>query len=299
MSQGILIGKSASLAVGVGVGPIEEKCQALATRVAPLITYAFGIVGRVRENKGKRQVRNSLLPPNDNKLDLLHVTDATEAHGLRDVELVKSVSDKPFDLLRPSARHHSLFKAQARNTADPEKGKYTLIRDAEDFQPGTLDKPLPCFGCGIGWFSLSVSQIRHHLHTPLCPSTKAKGKLKWEREITYAFGIVGRVRENKGKRQVRNSLLPPNDNKLDLLHVTDATEAHGLRDVELVKSVSDKPFDLLRPSARHHSLFKAQARNTADPEKGKYTLIRDAEDFQPGTLDKPLPCFGCGIGWFS
>ncbi|KAI8565386.1 hypothetical protein RHMOL_Rhmol03G0254800 [Rhododendron molle] len=118
-------------------------------------------------------------------------------------------------------------------------------------------------------------------------------------QITYAFGIVGRVRENKGKRQVRNSLLPPNDSKLDLLHVTDATEALGLKDVELVKSVSDKPFDLLRPSARHHSLFKAQARNTADPEKGKYTLIRDAEDFQPGTLDKPLPCFGCGIGWFS
>ncbi|KAF7148547.1 hypothetical protein RHSIM_Rhsim03G0231100 [Rhododendron simsii] len=97
--------------------------------------------GRVRENKGKRQVRNSLVPPNDNKLDLLHVTDATEAHGLRDVELVKSVSDKPFDLLRPSARHHSLFKAQARNTADPEKGKYTLIRDAEDFSQGLWTSP--------------------------------------------------------------------------------------------------------------------------------------------------------------
>ncbi|PIA64230.1 hypothetical protein AQUCO_00100014v1 [Aquilegia coerulea] len=34
-------------------------------------------------------------------------------------------------------------------------------------------------------------------------------------------------------------------------------------------------------------------------EKGKYILIRDAEDYQPGLYDKPLPCFGCGIGWFS
>ncbi|XP_058085109.1 large ribosomal subunit protein eL20z-like [Magnolia sinica] len=30
-----------------------------------------------------------------------------------------------------------------------------------------------------------------------------------------------------------------------------------------------------------------------------YTLIRDADDFQGGIYDKPLPCFGCGIGWFS
>jgi hypothetical protein len=33
--------------------------------------------------------------------------------------------------------------------------------------------------------------------------------------------------------------------------------------------------------------------------KGKYALIRDSEDFQTGIYDKPLPCFGCGIGWFS
>ncbi|PNY09312.1 ribosomal L18ae family protein [Trifolium pratense] len=33
--------------------------------------------------------------------------------------------------------------------------------------------------------------------------------------------------------------------------------------------------------------------------KGKYALIRDPEDFQSGIYDKPLPCFGCGIGWFS
>ncbi|XP_058206583.1 uncharacterized protein LOC131320054 isoform X1 [Rhododendron vialii] len=105
-------------------------------------------------NKLPEYSLNQPLVERENKKEL--VSYATEAHGLRDVELVKSVSDKPFDLLRPSARHHSLFKAQARNTADPEKGKYTLIRDAEDFQPGTLDKPLPCFGCGIGWFSFLV-----------------------------------------------------------------------------------------------------------------------------------------------
>ncbi|XP_052200499.1 uncharacterized protein LOC127806928 isoform X2 [Diospyros lotus] len=77
-------------------------------------------------------------------------------------------------------------------------------------------------------------------------------------------------------------------------------EGESLRNtVELVRSVPDKQFDLLRPSARSHSLFKGQATDTSDHDKGKYTLIKDVEDFQSGTYDKPLPCFGCGIGWFS
>lgn len=42
-----------------------------------------------------------------------------------------------------------------------------------------------------------------------------------------------------------------------------------------------------------------QATDAADNDKGKYILIRDVEDLQPGIYDKPLPCFGCGIGWFS
>ncbi|XP_061995599.1 uncharacterized protein LOC133713575 isoform X2 [Rosa rugosa] len=67
-------------------------------------------------------------------------------------------------------------------------------------------------------------------------------------------------------------------------------------DVELVKSSSEK--QLLRPSARHYSVFKGQATD-ADPEKGRYTLIKDAEDFPSGIYEKQLPCFGCGIGWFS
>ncbi|KAF3439641.1 hypothetical protein FNV43_RR17919 [Rhamnella rubrinervis] len=75
-------------------------------------------------------------------------------------------------------------------------------------------------------------------------------------------------------------------------------EAKGLNSsLELVKSVSEK--HLLRPSSRYYSMFKGQATDAAENEKGKYVLIRDAEDLQPGIYDKPLPCFGCGVGWFS
>lgn len=71
-------------------------------------------------------------------------------------------------------------------------------------------------------------------------------------------------------------------------------ETEGLRNaVEMASSVSDK--HLLRPSARYYSGSK----DASDHQRGKYTLIRDAEDSQQGIYDKPLPCFGCGIGWFS
>ncbi|XP_057967716.1 uncharacterized protein LOC131157516 isoform X2 [Malania oleifera] len=77
-------------------------------------------------------------------------------------------------------------------------------------------------------------------------------------------------------------------------------EAEGLiNGLELVRSVSDKHSDLLRPSARHYSVSKGQAADAAGREKGKYTLFKDVEDTQLGLYDKPLPCFGCGIGWFS
>ncbi|KAK6126764.1 hypothetical protein DH2020_014264 [Rehmannia glutinosa] len=69
--------------------------------------------------------------------------------------------------------------------------------------------------------------------------------------------------------------------------------------LEMVRSVSDKHLDLLRPSSRYYSIFKGQATDAVDREKGKYTLIRDEDDSQLGLYDKPLPCFGCGIGWFS
>ncbi|XP_072965906.1 uncharacterized protein [Typha angustifolia] len=32
---------------------------------------------------------------------------------------------------------------------------------------------------------------------------------------------------------------------------------------------------------------------------GKYSLIHDDEDPRLTMFDKPLPCFGCGIGWCS
>nr|XP_010937667.2 uncharacterized protein LOC105056940 [Elaeis guineensis] len=35
-------------------------------------------------------------------------------------------------------------------------GKYALIRDEEDFRWGLYERPLPCFGCGIGWFSFLI-----------------------------------------------------------------------------------------------------------------------------------------------
>ncbi|XAR53457.1 hypothetical protein NMG60_11022018 [Bertholletia excelsa] len=71
-------------------------------------------------------------------------------------------------------------------------------------------------------------------------------------------------------------------------YAIDAEEGDGLKSsLELERSVS--------------SPFKVQSTDTADYEKDrdKYTILRDAEDFYLGTFDKPLPCFGCGIGWFS
>ncbi|XP_047340692.1 60S ribosomal protein L18a-like protein isoform X1 [Impatiens glandulifera] len=46
-----------------------------------------------------------------------------------------------------------------------ENGDYTLINDLEkvDDQLGRFDKPLPCCGCGIGWFCFLVGF--------LCPLT--------------------------------------------------------------------------------------------------------------------------------
>ncbi|GMI93698.1 hypothetical protein like AT4G26060 [Hibiscus trionum] len=38
---------------------------------------------------------------------------------------------------------------------------------------------------------------------------------------------------------------------------------------------------------------------SVEHKSGEYELIRDAEEPRLGMYDKPLPCFGCGIGWFS
>ncbi|KAJ6963733.1 hypothetical protein NC652_002141 [Populus alba x Populus x berolinensis] len=39
------------------------------------------------------------------------------------------------------------------------EGDYVPIRDSENVQLGMFDKPLPCFGCGIGWFSLLLGFV--------------------------------------------------------------------------------------------------------------------------------------------
>ncbi|XP_074354838.1 uncharacterized protein LOC141693594 isoform X2 [Apium graveolens] len=69
--------------------------------------------------------------------------------------------------------------------------------------------------------------------------------------------------------------------------------------IELGKSSSDKHIDLLRPTARYYSMFKGQSVHNVDRDKGRYTLVKYADENQQGLYDKPLPCFGCGIGWFS
>ncbi|XP_055829834.1 60S ribosomal protein L18a-like protein [Solanum dulcamara] len=36
---------------------------------------------------------------------------------------------------------------------------YMPPKDAENNQLGIFDRPLPCFGCGIGWFSLLLGFV--------------------------------------------------------------------------------------------------------------------------------------------
>eukprot|EP00250_Pteridium_aquilinum_P035068 c8560_g1_i1 orf=194-544(+) len=40
--------------------------------------------------------------------------------------------------------------------------------------------------------------------------------------------------------------------------------------------------------------------SSSETENGGYTLLEDGEfvDSYGGMFDQPLPCFGCGIGWF-
>ena len=39
--------------------------------------------------------------------------------------------------------------------------------------------------------------------------------------------------------------------------------------------------------------------DVVDHKNGAYAEIKDVENPELGMFDKPLPCFGCGIGWFS
>ncbi|XP_039117233.1 60S ribosomal protein L18a-like protein [Dioscorea cayenensis subsp. rotundata] len=39
--------------------------------------------------------------------------------------------------------------------------------------------------------------------------------------------------------------------------------------------------------------------NGVKDHTAKYFLLKDEDDLKYGMFAKPLPCFGCGIGWFS
>uniref|UniRef100_A0A1J3I2F3 60S ribosomal protein L18a-like protein n=1 Tax=Noccaea caerulescens TaxID=107243 RepID=A0A1J3I2F3_NOCCA len=64
---------------------------------------------------------------------------------------------------------------------------------------------------------------------------------------------------------------------------------------QLVKFITDKHANLMRPLARYYSALK----DAMVSGKRRYTLVKDVDDMETGAYDKPLPCFGCGIGWFS
>ncbi|KAJ4899464.1 Ribosomal protein L18ae family [Raphanus sativus] len=59
---------------------------------------------------------------------------------------------------------------------------------------------------------------------------------------------------------------------------------------ELVNTMGDN---------KHASLMTPAAIYYYSAIKGTYTLVKDVDDVENGAYDKPLPCFGCGIGWFS
>ncbi|CAH2070820.1 unnamed protein product [Thlaspi arvense] len=63
---------------------------------------------------------------------------------------------------------------------------------------------------------------------------------------------------------------------------------------ELVKFIADRHANLMKPAARYYSTLK-----DAISGKRRYTLVKDAADMETGVYGKHLPCFGCGIGWFS
>ncbi|XP_050285468.1 uncharacterized protein LOC126725028 isoform X2 [Quercus robur] len=45
------------------------------------------------------------------------------------------------------------------DVVDHKNGAYAEIKDVENPELGIFDKPLPCFGCGIGWFSLLLGLV--------------------------------------------------------------------------------------------------------------------------------------------
>ncbi|KAH7657455.1 MAPEG domain-like protein [Dioscorea alata] len=53
--------------------------------------------------------------------------------------------------------------AHGKPVDEESAGKYVPLRDEDDPRLEMFNRPLPCFGCGIGWFSLLLGF--------LCPLT--------------------------------------------------------------------------------------------------------------------------------
>ncbi|XP_019088472.1 PREDICTED: uncharacterized protein LOC104726255 isoform X1 [Camelina sativa] len=77
--------------------------------------------------------------------------------------------------------------------------------------------------------------------------------------------------------------------------IADTKFVSGNGRAELVKFIADRHTKLMKQAARYYSALKdAIARG-----RRRYSLVKDVDDMETGAYDKPLPCFGCGIGWFS
>ncbi|WZY85682.1 hypothetical protein YC2023_032066 [Brassica napus] len=87
-------------------------------------------------------------------------------------------------------------------------------------------------------------------------------------------------------------------------HMAENVKEHGDGSAELVKSMGDNKYaSLMRPAGRYYSTSFIELSDIMIDAtvcgKGRYTLVKDVDDVENGAYDKPLPCFGCGIGWFS
>ncbi|CAL9243914.1 unnamed protein product [Arabidopsis halleri] len=83
--------------------------------------------------------------------------------------------------------------------------------------------------------------------------------------------------------------------KYCICFIADTKFVSGNGRTELVKFIVDRHAKLMKQAARYYSTLKdVMARG-----KRRYTLVKDVDDMETGVYDKPLPCFGCGIGWFS
>ena len=61
-------------------------------------------------------------------------------------------------------------------------------------------------------------------------------------------------------------------------------------------SSEDKPSEKV---AKGDTSNTGLSTDVAEQRNGDYAQIKDVENPELGMFDKPLPCFGCGIGWFS